>query len=50
MSPKAIARRESSVQALRIGDLGITAIPCEVYAITGLKLKAQSPLPLTDAS
>ncbi len=36
--------RELKLQALRIGDLGITAIPDEVYAITGLKLKAQSPL------
>jgi putative membrane-bound dehydrogenase-like protein len=35
------------LQALRIGDLGITAIPNEVYAITGLHLKARSPLPLT---
>lgn len=32
------------LQALRIGDLGIAALPCEVFAITGLKLKAQSPL------
>jgi hypothetical protein len=29
---------------VRIGDVGITAIPCEVYGITGLKIKAQSPL------
>ena len=29
------------------GNLGITAIPNEVYAITGLKLKRQSPLPTT---
>jgi hypothetical protein len=36
--------RELKLQALRIGDLGITAIPDEVFAITGLKLKAQSPL------
>ena len=35
---------ELKLQALRIGDLGITAIPNEVFAITGLKLKAQSPL------
>lgn len=35
--------RQVPVQVLRIGDLAITAIPCEVYAITGLKLKAQSP-------
>jgi putative membrane-bound dehydrogenase-like protein len=36
--------RELVLQAARIGDLGITALPNEVYAITGLKLKAQSPL------
>ncbi|NLY00760.1 MAG: hypothetical protein GXY83_32090 [Rhodopirellula sp.] len=36
--------RELRLQAIRVGDLGITAIPCEVYGITGLKLKAQSPL------
>ena len=36
--------RELKLQALRIGELGITAIPNEVFAITGLKLKAQSPL------
>lgn len=36
--------RELKLQALRIGDLGITAIPNEVFALTGLKLKAQSPL------
>ena len=35
------------LQAVRIGGLGITAIPCEVYGLTGLKLKAVSPLPLT---
>ena len=37
-------QRELKLQALRIGELGITAIPNEVFAITGLKLKAQSPL------
>jgi len=36
--------RELKLQAVRIGDFGITAIPNEVYALTGLKLKAQSPL------
>jgi len=35
---------EVVLQAIRIGELGITAIPCEVYGITGLKLKRQSPL------
>ena len=38
---------ELKLQAIRIGDLGITAIPNEVFGITGLKLKMQSPLPLT---
>lgn len=32
------------LQALRIGELGIVAIPCEVFGITGMKIKAQSPL------
>jgi hypothetical protein len=36
--------RELRLQAIRVGALGITAIPCEVFGITGLKLKAQSPL------
>jgi hypothetical protein len=35
---------ELVLQAVRIGELGLTAIPNEVFAITGLKLKAQSPL------
>ena len=38
---------ELVLQAVRIGDLGITAIPCEVYGLTGLKLKSASPFPLT---
>jgi hypothetical protein len=40
-------RRTLKLQAIRIGELGITAIPCEVFAITGLKLKAQSPFDTT---
>lgn len=40
-------RTELVLQALRVGDLGITAIPNEVYAITGLKLKNWSPFPMT---
>ncbi|MCC6588468.1 MAG: hypothetical protein IT168_17370 [Bryobacterales bacterium] len=40
-------KRELKLQAIRIGELGITAIPNEVYAITGLKLKQQSPLDMT---
>ncbi|QDV33082.1 LamG-like jellyroll fold domain-containing protein [Tautonia plasticadhaerens] len=39
--------RELILQAVRIGDLGITAMPNEVYGLTGLKLKASSPLPTT---
>ncbi len=37
-------QRELKLQALRIGDVAIAAIPDEVFAITGLKLKLQSPL------
>jgi hypothetical protein len=36
--------RELKLQAVRVGDLGITAIPCEVFGSTGLTIKAQSPL------
>ena len=39
--------RELKLQALRIGDLGITAIPCEVYGVTGLRIKRASVLPTT---
>ncbi len=35
------------LQAIRIGDLAITTLPHEVYGITGLKLKAQSPFKTT---
>ncbi len=37
-------QRELLLQAIRVGELGIAAIPNEVYGLTGLKLKAQSPL------
>jgi hypothetical protein len=33
-----------TIQALRVGDLGIVAIPCEVFVEIGLELKAKSPL------
>ncbi len=38
-------RQKTSVklQAIRIGDLSIATLPNEVYAITGLKLRAKSP-------
>jgi hypothetical protein len=32
-----------TVQALRVGDVGIVAIPCEVFAEIGLEIKAKSP-------
>lgn len=35
---------ERKLQAIRIGELGIAALPAEVYAITGLKIKLQCPL------
>ncbi|MDA1051720.1 MAG: hypothetical protein O3C40_14720 [Planctomycetota bacterium] len=38
---------EIVVQALRIGDIAIATTPNETYALTGLKLKLQSPLPRT---
>jgi hypothetical protein len=37
-------KRELKLQAIRVGGLGIAAIPDEVFAITGLRLKAASPL------
>lgn len=39
--------RELKLQAIRIGDLGIAAIPNEVFALTGLNLKAMSPFATT---
>ena len=32
------------LQAIRVGGLGIAAAPCEVFASTGLEIKARSPL------
>ena len=40
-------RTELILQALRIGDLGIAALPNEVFALTGLKLKQRSPFAAT---
>ena len=36
-------RAELKLQTIRIGGLGIATFPNEVYAITGLRLKAHSP-------
>lgn len=38
---------EVVVQALRIGEIAIATTPTETYALTGLKIKAQSPLAQT---
>ena len=38
---------EVVVQAIRIGDIAVATTPTETYALTGLKLKLQSPLPKT---
>lgn len=35
---------EMKLQAINIGGLGIAAIPCETFGITGLEIKAYSPL------
>lgn len=35
------------IQAFRIGDLGISAIPCEVFVEIGLELRAKSPFQQT---
>ena len=35
------------IQAIRIGDIGIVAIPCEVFGQTGLAIKSESPLKRT---
>jgi hypothetical protein len=37
-------KTEVVVQALRVGDIAIATTPTETYAITGLKIKAASPL------
>lgn len=39
--------RELKLQALRIGDLGITGIPNEVFGISGITIKKRSPLKST---
>ena len=36
--------RSLRLQAIRLGDVGICATPNEIYGITGIKLKLQSPL------
>ena len=35
------------LQAMRIGDLAIVGIPCEVFAEIGLEIKKTSPFPAT---
>ena len=38
-------RVQLMLQALRIGDLAVTAIPCEVFVEIGLELKRRNPFP-----
>lgn len=38
---------EIPIQAIRIGELGIVALPVETYGITGLEIKARSPFATT---
>jgi hypothetical protein len=38
------ATEDIILQAIRIGDVGITSIPCEVFAEIGLDIKKRSPL------
>ncbi|MES2569531.1 MAG: LamG-like jellyroll fold domain-containing protein, partial [Verrucomicrobiota bacterium] len=40
-------KTELKLQAIRVGNLGIAALPNEVFALTGLKLKARSPFATT---
>jgi len=37
-------RMPVKLQAIRIGSLGVAAAPCEVFASTGMEIKARSPL------
>jgi neutral ceramidase len=39
--------KEITLQALRIGDFVLAAVPCETFSITGLTIKKESPFPLT---
>lgn len=39
--------RHLPLQAVRVGELGIAIWPCEVFALQGLQVKAQSPFPVT---
>ncbi len=41
------ARVAVPLQALRVGEVGIAAIPMETFAETGLEIKRRSPLPHT---
>ncbi|MFK5923830.1 MAG: hypothetical protein QM496_16755 [Verrucomicrobiota bacterium] len=38
---------ELVLQVIRLGEIALTAMPNEVYGVTGLKLKAQSPFKAT---
>ena len=36
--------RELKIQAIRLGEMGIVGIPNEVFASTGISIKAETPL------
>ena len=38
------AKVSAKLQAIRIGDLAITAIPCEVFVEIGLEIRSRSPI------
>lgn len=40
-------QRELKLQAIRIANIGIAALPNEVFGITGLRIREQSPLAIT---
>ena len=37
------ATKEITLQAMRIGDFALAAVPCETFSITGLTIKKESP-------
>ena len=41
------AKKEITLQTLRVGDFALAAVPCETFSITGLSIKKESPFPLT---
>ena len=40
-------RHRFKLQAIRVGEFGFAAAPCELYGSTGLRIKADSPFKTT---